>query len=398
MGDELKRKADETKLDYIKRIVYGKLVDKTIDDDYSELAPLVFEKEYSSDVARRMFYGARNILEILDKEKIENIEEDSILKEIEFKKLELEKEKVRFQDQKREYRNYLKADARFEHLVDEMRKSIGVLNNNKPLTNAYIGDFYSKDSTEAVLILSDFHFGIKEKNYWNEISVEILKQRVNKLKNYTIKYAKRHNIETLHVEILGDMINGLIHLGTRVSNEEDVISQAMHCAELLAEFLNDLALYIPNIKVYSATGNHGRCVANYKESLDLENFERLIPWYLNGRLESNVKLMDNIYEDDIIIYEFLNEVIFAVHGHNDKVGTAVNELSKMFKKFPTELHLGHYHSYYEKEDHDITTTVNGTASGVDKYAKNIRKTSKAMQTLMIYNEEGRECTYKIKLN
>lgn len=393
----LDRKIDESKLDYIRKIVYGKLVDKTIDDDYSELAPLVFGKEYSSDVARRMFYGARNILEILDNEKIENIEEDSVIKEIEAKKVELEKEKVRFQDQKREYKNYLKADARFEHLIDEMKKSIKELNCSKPLTNTYMKDFNYNDSTEAVLILSDFHFGIKEKNYWNEISIDILKNRVNKLKDYTIKYAKRHNIKTLHVEILGDMINGLIHLGTRVSNEEDVISQAMHCAEMLAELLNDLAIDIPYIKVYSATGNHGRCVANFKESLDLENFERLIPWYLEGRLENNIELMDNIYENDIIIYEFLNEVIFAVHGHNDKVGIAVNELSKMFKKFPTELHMGHYHSYYEKEDHDITTTVNGTASGVDKYAKNIRKTSKPMQTLMIYNEKGRECTYKIKL-
>lgn len=393
----LEKRIDESKLDHIRRVVYGKLIDKTIDDDYSELAPLVFGKEYSSDVARRMFYGARNILEILDNEKIENIEEDSVIREIEAKKLELEKEKVRFQDQKREYKNYLKADARFEHLIDEMRKSINELNKNKPLANTYIKDFNYNNSTEAVLVLSDFHFGIKEKNYWNEISIDILKSRVNKLKDYTIEYAKRHNVKTLHVEILGDMINGLIHLGTRVSNEEDVISQSMHCAEMLAELLNDLALHIPYIKVYSATGNHGRCVANFKESLDLENFERLIPWYLEGRLENNVEIMDNIYEDDIIIFEFLNEVIFAVHGHNDKVGTAVNELSKMFKKFPTELHLGHYHSYYEKEDHDITTTVNGTASGVDKYAKNIRKTSKPMQTLMIYNEEGRECTYKIKL-
>lgn len=384
----------------IKSIVYGKLIDKTDDRDYTELSEELFGEGncFNSSEVRKRMYGMKTVIEAIENEKVNSIDDTDLLNEIELKKLELEKEKIKLQDQKREYRSLLRTDARFEHLVEEMKKSLSKINSEKPLINTYNKDFDFEESTEAVIILSDWHFGIREKNYWNEISIDILAERINKLKNYIIKYSKRHKVSTLHVEILGDMINGLIHIGTRISNEEDVLDQTMHCAELIAQFLNELASEIPYIKVYSATGNHGRCSANIKESLDTENFERLIPWYLKGRLENNITLVDNVFENDIIIYQFLNEIIFAVHGHNDKVKNAVNELSKMFKIFPTELHMGHYHSYYEFEDHDITTTVNGTASGVDKFAKKIRKTATAMQTMIIYNKNGRECTYKIKLN
>jgi uncharacterized protein YejL (UPF0352 family) len=325
-------------------------------------------------------------------------EADDEIEKIKLEKLELEKLKIQYQDQKREYKNYLRADARFEHLKNVMKEEIIKLSELRPLVlrnvPQYLGD------NEVVSICSDWHTGIKEKNYWNEISIDILKERIESLQNKIVQICNRHEASTLHLEILGDMINGLIHVTTRISNEEDVIKQTMICAEILADMITNLANEIPNIKIYSTIGNHGRCVANATESLDVENFEKLVPWYLEARLVNveNVEFCGNVYDDGIIVYQFLNETIFAVHGHQDKITTAVSDLSKMLKLFPTELHMGHYHSYYEKDDHDISTIVNGTASGVDKYAKGIRKTGKATQTVLVYNSEGRECTYKIKLN
>lgn len=71
---ELKRNPSESPLDYHKRLVFGKLVDKTLADaDYSELSELIYGQEYSSDVARRMMYGSKKTLEILDAEEINRI-------------------------------------------------------------------------------------------------------------------------------------------------------------------------------------------------------------------------------------------------------------------------------------------------------------------------------------
>ena len=71
---EITKRENETNLDYHKRLVYGKLVDKTLSDmDYTELSELVYGQSYSSDVARRMLYGSRKTLELIDKERINNI-------------------------------------------------------------------------------------------------------------------------------------------------------------------------------------------------------------------------------------------------------------------------------------------------------------------------------------
>ena len=61
----LSRREGESVVEHHKRIVMGKLVDKTLSDyDYTELAKYAYGKEYAPDVARRMFYGSRKTLDL----------------------------------------------------------------------------------------------------------------------------------------------------------------------------------------------------------------------------------------------------------------------------------------------------------------------------------------------
>ena len=112
----------------IKSIVYGKLIDITDDRDYSELAKELFGKELASDECRKRMYGMRHLLEAMEEEQINKITDNDIIKEIEDKKLELEKEKIRVQDQRREYKKYLRQDARFEHIYNTIKDEINKLN------------------------------------------------------------------------------------------------------------------------------------------------------------------------------------------------------------------------------------------------------------------------------
>ncbi|MBN1076075.1 hypothetical protein DVV91_17280 [Clostridium botulinum] len=319
------------------------------------------------------------------------------LKELEEKKLELEKMKIQYQDQKREYRNYLRADSRFEHLQQEMIYEIQKLNNYKPLYNTYVNTYCGGDN-EASLILSDIHLGMEINDKFNKYNKQIAKERLDDLKNKVISYCRRHRVKVLHIELLGDLVNGYLHIGNRVNNEEDVISQTMLLSEMLSNFINIMAKEIPFIKIYSTIGNHGRCSANIKDSLSIENFERLIPWYMKTRIQcDNVKFIENKEDDEIIVYKAINETIFACHGHKDKIGSVVNDLTKMLKIFPTEVHMGHWHRHSTIEDNDIELIINGSFAGTDEYAESIRKSNKPSQTLIIYNIEGQECVYKIKL-
>lgn len=391
----IKRLADENKFDYIKRLTYGKR-DGSLDLDYSEWSFLAFGQEYSSDVARRMFYGVEKILKAYEEEKVMNVTEQSILEEIATKQKELAILKVQFQDQRREYNKYLKAHARWEHLIDTMREAIRSLEPFRPINVDILREIKETD-VQASLLLSDWHLYLETDNYWNTYNIDIARLRIEHLKRKVLEYVKRHNVQVLHVEVLGDMINGAIHVSTRIESEEDVMTQAMQCSEIVAEFIYDLAKQIPCIKVHCASGNHGRVSPNKKESIETENFERMIPWFLKERFRNieNVEICDNKFDNNICHYQVNGMNIFSAHGHLDKVGSVISDYAQMFKVPVDEVHLGHFHSYYEKEEHGSSVVVNGTLSGTDTYAKNIRKVGKPMQVLRIYDTDV--CTYKIEL-
>ena len=65
---------EENRYDKITRIVESKLVDR-IDKDYTELSEEAFGKAYSSDVARRMFYGAKKVIDAIEEDE-ERVNED----------------------------------------------------------------------------------------------------------------------------------------------------------------------------------------------------------------------------------------------------------------------------------------------------------------------------------
>ena len=91
MEENILNKRENEILEYKKRLIYGKLIDKTIDYDYSTLSEYVFGRKLSEDVCRRMMYGAKEILLESDKESKNSLSDEKLLKEIEEKTLQLEK-------------------------------------------------------------------------------------------------------------------------------------------------------------------------------------------------------------------------------------------------------------------------------------------------------------------
>ena len=158
MSMDLSRKPNETYLDYHKRIIYGKLVDKTLGDlDYSELSDYAYGQHYSSDVARRMFYGSRRTLDLVAASQREMNANKGTMDELDEKINEFKREKQKFFDQRREY-NKLQAEAgRREHLYEHLSSAAESLSKTvgdifEPKTN--INTFADN---EAVIVLSDWH-------------------------------------------------------------------------------------------------------------------------------------------------------------------------------------------------------------------------------------------------
>ena len=401
----IRRGENESLINYFNRITRDR---KELDLSYEQWQELLIgENKYSSENCRKAYYIISPLLEILSEDEknrivegIESKEElERLIKDNKEALLENEKMKIQYQDQRREYRKYVRESGRFDHLVSELTKSVKVLNKEKPLFNTHKQKIRILENNEAVLMTSDWHIGANFKNYFAEYSIDIAKKRIKELTEKTVEYCLANNVSTLHVELLGDSLDGSIHTSARIESEEDVISELMIYCEVLSEMINELSIFIPYIKVHSVIGNHTRITPNKKESITKENFERLVPFYLKARLTAidNVEITNSSIDDTIDVYEVKGQTIFCVHGDLDSPQNAVSKLSAMLKVFPDEVHMGHYHKHFEMDNYDMETVVNGSLKGTDNYAKEKRLSGSPMQKLMIYNEDGKLCTYKIKL-
>jgi hypothetical protein len=66
MDERLRKLEGENEFEYIKRLVYGKLVYKTIKASYEELAVLIFGQELSPVECRKRVYGVKRILDVIE--------------------------------------------------------------------------------------------------------------------------------------------------------------------------------------------------------------------------------------------------------------------------------------------------------------------------------------------
>lgn len=395
----IKRRDNETDFMYKVRLCVMKL-DKDIDLDWSEIAEIL-GLDVSSDHLRKLAYAYFEYYSYL-MENGNNDSENDMFEELELKMREFEKEKIKMQDQKREYRKYLREDARWEHIEETIKDEVSKVNKDNPLSSRLTGlSKVNSSNREAILVLSDWHIGMDIDSYWNVFNIDVAKDRASHIVDKTIQYCDEQGVDTLHIDICGDMIAGLIHVNARIENSENAIQQTMIVSEMLSDMVNELSVCIPNIKIYNTQGNHGRCVADFKQSVEVENFEKLIDWYMKPRLKDceNVFFMDSLIDDEIIEINIFDKKIYSVHGHRDNIGNVITKMIQMTKTFPEMVILGHFHKDYQTEDFDTTLMVNGSFCGMDQYARSKRLNNIPHQKLIIFDEDcGQLCTYKIRLN
>lgn len=370
------------------------LVDKvegTTDKDWVEMVEEL-GLDVHPDSLRKSFTGGRYCGYQVYKyfqEKLESGYTEEESKRLITLRQELYKEKCRVQDQKREYNKLLRESARYEHLVDRMEKAIeGV----EPLR---LGGCYEPNSTniEAVLILSDFHYGLEVDNVLNEYNTDIAKERLKTLLDKTVYYCNIHRVQKLHLGLAGDLICGAIHLQSRVAAEEDLISQVINVSELLANFINSLRASIPEVKVWGVIGNHSRVNSDKKSNMPAENFERLIFKYIEMRLPGVVVGTNGL--EDWITFKVRDQLVFMTHGDKDSLSNIRLHAVNLLGKVPDRIYFGHIHHLNVKDDNGTEIVVNGSIVSTDEYAMGLRCHTKPYQILQVFDRDV--CTYKLEL-
>lgn len=399
----IERRTDESEFEYHKRLIYGKLVDKTLADyDFTELSKYVYGKEYAADVARRMMYGSKFSLELLEQNLEDSVEDADLAGDLRRQRTELEKERQRFFDQRREYRKIVSSDGRWEHLAqtlsksaDRLREEIGLVYDGEKVASEF-------EDAEAVLVFSDWHYGMTASNVFNYYNKQVCVERVQEVVESAIRRILFHKCRTLHVVVLGDLIHGAIHVSARVASEELVCDQLMQASELLAQSIAELSKYVDKVRVYTTYGNHARTVPNKSDSIHRDNMERIIPWWLEQRFQGRDDI--EIVRDDGTEFQYIEACgrwILASHGDLDNIHSAPRLFGSLAQKtYGRDIDmilLGDRHHRASDSDLGIDALLCGSLCGTDDYANDHRLYTTPSQLLLIVTPEcGVDAEYRIR--
>ena len=315
------------------------------------------------------------------------------------KRLALKKERVKLSDERAQNNAYVRKLAREETIKEIAAQTAQEIGSKKLLPTYNFVTRNAKDDIEAILCISDWHYGIEIKNPWNEFNPEICRTRVACLRDKVIEHIKTHKVSKLHIANLGDLIAGRIHLGLRLESRFDVITQTIQVSEILAEFISALSKYV-EIKYYDVLDNHSRLEPNKNDAQDLETLARIIPWYLKERLKDNskVEVCENEFGWDLMTFEAAGHKVIGVHGDKDKPLTVIDHVSMMTERHYDLVLTAHLHHFSCDEKNRAVAVSNSSLMGTDSFAQKLRLSATPSQNLIIVSKNNpTECIYRITL-
>ena len=300
-------------------------------------------------------------------------------------KEDIMKEKFKLQDVKREYISAIRNESRVEVLVEHLQGAIRALPavHIEPYTIRLHG-------ASCVATPADWHLGANHDNFMSKYSVDIATKRIGEYADAIIRECKSKVAKELLVINMGDMIEGNIHLGTRLEAELHAVDQTILAGELFANFLMKLRenLDIP-IKVGWVLDNHSRIHANKKDHMEDESFGKIIMELTRLRLrETDIEFIGHTLDTNIGHIYFGGRNIVWVHGHLDNPDNVVSKLNNMLEFKIDELFIAHRHHF--KTWQGLTQV--GSMKGTDTYAKDKRLYSKPSQSIVVYEGRNRHMT------
>lgn len=399
----IERKPNESSIDFHRRIIYGKVRDKTIDEDYAELSEALYGKPYSADATRKMAYGSFKTLQLLDEGRREAAD-PGILAELDQREIEVRKLTQRFYDQRAAYNKLLRDQAR----ADELRSLIerAIKEGNLPELPAgdvegFVSDLPGRGETDLIVCLSDIHYGIQVCNHWTTFDSDVCAQMMARYLGKIREIAYIHGSKRCYVAGLGDFVSGIIHLPIALQNKENLVQQIMGVSELIAQFVNQLTVWFPEVRFISVSGNHSR-VAKKEDARADERLDDLIGFYLKARFaeKPNVFIEEdagNKLDSTMASISVRGNNYVLVHGDFDNSAAGIQSLCAMVGKPVYGVLCGHKHHSYSETIQGVRVVMSGSFVATDDYAVSKRLYSIPEQTVLVCDDNGIVCQYNVPL-
>jgi hypothetical protein len=322
----------------------------------------------------------------------------AMIEELKEQRRALEREKVKFRDERRAWNKQNYIDSRVEEKLDILEEEL--LSIGRTLYEPHDVTEINSDN-DMLVILSDFHIGATYSSLTGEYNVNIARERLQKLLEEIIKIQKRHNSEKCYISLQGDLISGNIHKSIQVTNAEDVIEQIKIATELVIGFAYEVSKYFTNVYISSVSGNHSR-IDKKEEAIHSERLDNIIIWAtglaLNG--VDNIHFLKRNLDNGIYDLNIRGKSYIAVHGDYDSFNkTGVANLSMMLGYVPYAITFGHLHTCAVDEAHGVKMIRGGSLGGSgDDYTLEKRLVGKASQMVCICDKNGVVCYYPIELS
>ena len=380
-------------------IVIGKLVDRTIDDDYEELSERLFGEGncFSASEVRKRMYGMKAIIEAIERDGEESIRDADTLSALDVKKIELQMERQKFYDQRNAFNRLIRERSRQEELNEILVEA--VKSGNLPQLHYERFDIAPSEN-DLLVSLNDIHYGANVSNFWNTYNSDVCREMMCRYLDRIISIGETHRSENCVVWANGDEISGNIHQSIAVTNKENVIEQIKGVSELIAEFLAELSRHFSNVTFVSVAGNHSRIEPNKDRALISERLDDLVEWYLGARLQNfeNITIGGGEKIDHTIyLVDVRGQTYCGVHGDFDGSASKVQALQAMAGKPIYAVLSGHLHHNKIDEVQGVKTIMAGSFLGMDDYCVQKRIVGRAEQMVCVCDENGVRCSYGIPL-
>lgn len=388
------KRENETDYEYGLRLISIKVEDKPDDLDWEDIVSLLnldCHRDSLRKAAAVTEYSGYKVMQYF-KEKMESQNHDddeSFMQELEAKKREIIKERVKLQTEKLEYNRWLREDARddlFEEKVIEAIKN----NLNRTSPPQKIGGFVSTRC--GLLNIADCHFGKDFKVYGlndeiiNAYSPEIFFMRMETLYNELVDYAHKEKLKKFKIFNLGDSLDGFLRNSQLWTLRYGVVESAIIYGEYMGKWLRSLSDEF-DIEYYQTTGNHGelRLLDGKKGEHRHENIEMVTGNIIRLINEDNPNFKYISNKSGMIFTEIAGYNVMGIHGEVRNLQTALKDYSDIYDIKIDYLVAGHkHHSEFANCGVRRGTIGVGSIIGSDDYSMSIRKTADATASFIIF--------------
>lgn len=400
--DDLKRRIEEGQNEYIARIYKYKIEYGLTNKDCCEVINKELNSKYAESTLRSIAYPFTEGYELGFERALSEKELNNELEELEQKKIEIQKERMKLQSTKIEYNRNLRKDSRFELFYE----NLDLARERLPLPEFEELNIDIDSNGEYVLSLADIHYGAFFESANNSYSREEAKRRLEFLLLKLRVLINKNDIHTLNIIELGDTIQGILRISDIKLNDIPVVDSVIEVSRLLATFLNKLSKYC-NIRykhVMASNHSQNRYLGTKANEMPHEDMEKVIANYIMDLVSDNPRIEVELQDKDYLDFELCGQNILSLHGHQIKnIKSAIKDYSMLHRKFYDIAFVAHFHGGQSlsvgESNGNTEIKICPSFIGSDPYSDSLKIGSKGMCKLYkIEENQGITEEYTIVLN